>query len=159
VIFDAPKPGTRWERIVPDGGDRVITVRRVTEGRVFFSRNRMTMVASVGTFAEHYRVAVVAEPPPKPAVRPKPASPQPRVPPAPPKAPPSAPKGQTAFTEIIERDTAASVSVAGKNPAAVSLGRLGGIKGGPARAAALTPRRKRDIARKAAAARWAKPLA
>lgn len=43
----------------------------------------------------------------------------------------------------------------GKNPAAVALGRLGGQKGGKARAAKLTPDRRREIAKKAAAARWA----
>lgn len=42
----------------------------------------------------------------------------------------------------------------GKNPAAVALGRLGGPKGGPARAKALTPQRRTEIARKAALARW-----
>jgi len=42
-----------------------------------------------------------------------------------------------------------------KNPAAVALGRLGGLKGGPARKAALSPKRRREIARKAARARWA----
>jgi hypothetical protein len=41
-----------------------------------------------------------------------------------------------------------------KNPHAVALGRLGGIKGGPARAAALTPQRRREIARRAVRARW-----
>ena len=41
-----------------------------------------------------------------------------------------------------------------KNPLATGLGRLGGLKGGPARARALTPQRRRDIARKAARARW-----
>lgn len=41
-----------------------------------------------------------------------------------------------------------------KNPAAVALGRLGGLKGGKARAAKLSHKRRRDIARKAAAARW-----
>jgi len=45
---------------------------------------------------------------------------------------------------------------AGKNPAAVALGKLGGAKGGKARAEALTPAKRRAIARKAAAARWAK---
>jgi hypothetical protein len=45
---------------------------------------------------------------------------------------------------------------AGKNPAAVALGRLGGAKGGAARAAALSPRKRKMIAKKAAAARWAK---
>jgi hypothetical protein len=40
------------------------------------------------------------------------------------------------------------------NPHAAALGRLGGLKGGPARAAALTTRRRREIARAAAIARW-----
>jgi len=43
---------------------------------------------------------------------------------------------------------------AGKNPAAVELGRLGGRKGGKARAAALTPEERRAAALKAATARW-----
>jgi hypothetical protein len=43
-----------------------------------------------------------------------------------------------------------------KNPAAVALGRLGGMKGGKARAAAMTPERRAEIARMAAAARWSK---
>ena len=43
---------------------------------------------------------------------------------------------------------------AGKNPAAVALGKLGGAKGGAARAAALSPARRKAIAKKAAAARW-----
>ena len=42
----------------------------------------------------------------------------------------------------------------GKNPAAVALGRLGGKKGGPARAKKLTAEQRREIARKAAKARW-----
>ena len=41
-----------------------------------------------------------------------------------------------------------------KNPHAVALGRLGGVKGGPARAEALTPQRRREIARGAILARW-----
>lgn len=43
-----------------------------------------------------------------------------------------------------------------KNPAAVALGKLGGLRGGKARAAKLSPRRRKIIARKAAKARWAK---
>jgi hypothetical protein len=43
---------------------------------------------------------------------------------------------------------------AGKNPAAVALGRLGGPKGGKARAKALTPTRRKEIASLAATARW-----
>lgn len=44
----------------------------------------------------------------------------------------------------------------GKNPAAVALGRLGGLKGGPARARKLSKARRQEIARKAAQARWGK---
>lgn len=43
-----------------------------------------------------------------------------------------------------------------KNPAAVALGRLGGLKGGKARAEKLSPEQRADIAKKAAAARWKK---
>jgi hypothetical protein len=43
---------------------------------------------------------------------------------------------------------------AGKNPAAVALGKLGGAKGGRARAARLSPAKRKAIAKKAAAARW-----
>lgn len=43
-----------------------------------------------------------------------------------------------------------------KNPAAVALGRLGGKKGGLARAAKLSPQQRTRIARKAAKARWSK---
>ena len=42
-----------------------------------------------------------------------------------------------------------------KNPAAVSLGRLGGLKGGKARAASLSSQKRSQIAKKAALARWA----
>jgi hypothetical protein len=44
----------------------------------------------------------------------------------------------------------------GKDPLAVALGRRGGLKGGPARAAKLTPDQRRASARKAATARWRK---
>jgi hypothetical protein len=43
-----------------------------------------------------------------------------------------------------------------KNPAAVELGRRGGLKGGKARAAKMTPEVRSESARKAAKARWAK---
>ena len=42
----------------------------------------------------------------------------------------------------------------GKNPAAVELGRRGGLKGGKARAAKMTAEERRESARKAAQARW-----
>ena len=41
-----------------------------------------------------------------------------------------------------------------KNPAAVALGRLGGLKGGKARAEKLSARKRKEIAQKAAKARW-----
>jgi len=43
-----------------------------------------------------------------------------------------------------------------KNPHAAALGRLGGLKGGRARANSLTAEQRRRIARKAARARWRK---
>jgi hypothetical protein len=42
-----------------------------------------------------------------------------------------------------------------KNPAAVALGKLGGLKGGPARAAKLSSQERSAIAKKAAQSRWA----
>ena len=44
----------------------------------------------------------------------------------------------------------------GKDPAAVALGRKGGLKGGRARAARMSPLRRSEIAKQAAAARWKK---
>lgn len=44
----------------------------------------------------------------------------------------------------------------GKNPAAVLLGRLGGLKGGKARAASLSAEKRSEIAKKAAQTRWRK---
>jgi len=44
--------------------------------------------------------------------------------------------------------------VSTKNPAAVALGRLGGLKGGTARANSLTPEKRKEIAKKAADKRW-----
>jgi len=43
-----------------------------------------------------------------------------------------------------------------KNPAAVALGRLGGLKGGKARADKLSAKRRKEIAKKAAKSRWNK---
>lgn len=43
-----------------------------------------------------------------------------------------------------------------KNPAAVALGKLGASKGGQARAAKLSPKKRKEIAKKAAEARWNK---
>lgn len=45
---------------------------------------------------------------------------------------------------------------AGKDPAAVRRGQLGGIKGGKARADSLSSKKRSEIAKKAASARWTK---
>jgi hypothetical protein len=42
----------------------------------------------------------------------------------------------------------------GKDPAAIALGRKGGLKGGAARSASMTPERRAEIAKKAAESRW-----
>lgn len=58
-------------------------------------------------------------------------------------------------TKQIERKPEQEPEVVdGKNPHAVALGRLGGLKGGRARASKLTPEQRKQIARKAAQARW-----
>lgn len=46
--------------------------------------------------------------------------------------------------------------VAGKNPAAVELGRKGGLKGGKARAESMSPEERSAAARRAAQVRWRK---
>jgi hypothetical protein len=45
---------------------------------------------------------------------------------------------------------------AGKDPAAVALGRKGGLKGGKARAEKMTPEERSQAARRAARARWSR---
>jgi hypothetical protein len=57
----------------------------------------------------------------------------------------------TGTAPSIESDTQGE-----KNPAAVELGRLGGLKGGKARAKSLSPKQRSAIARKAAQARYGK---
>lgn len=49
-----------------------------------------------------------------------------------------------------------STDESSKNPAAVELGRRGGLKGGKARAESMSASRRAEIARAAAAARWKK---
>lgn len=50
------------------------------------------------------------------------------------------------ITEMLTKD--------GKNPHAVALGRMGGLKGGKARAKALSAKKRSEIAKRAAKARW-----
>ena len=53
-----------------------------------------------------------------------------------------------------ESDAAPTPQEQGKDPAAVALGRRGGLKGGKARAESMTPEKRREIAQKAAKSRW-----
>ena len=55
---------------------------------------------------------------------------------------------------IVQDATQAPAEAAQKNPAAVALGRLGGLKGGRARAAKLSAEKSKEIAKNAAEARW-----
>jgi hypothetical protein len=67
---------------------------------------------------------------------------------------------QTAtFDPAVTVEAAESLSTdATKDPAAVALGRKGGLKGGKARAASLSKKRRVEIARGAAKARWKEPV-
>ena len=91
-------------------------------------------------------VAPDAEPPKKPAAN---------------KAKPPRPVKKQDVKDIEQADSEGMAQPQGvpppeKNPAAVSLGRLGGLKGGKARAAKLSPAKRKAIAKKAAAKRWAR---
>jgi len=57
---------------------------------------------------------------------------------------------------IVERATQEAEPPRKKDPAAVALGRRGGLKGGKARAEVLSKRRRSEIARNAAKTRWKK---
>jgi hypothetical protein len=61
---------------------------------------------------------------------------------------------QEATQEVKEEPTPTPAKE--KNPAAVALGRLGGLKGGPARAKKLSLKKRKEIAIKAAKTRWSK---
>jgi hypothetical protein len=61
---------------------------------------------------------------------------------------------QTAFKIVTETIASAESQKPEKNPNAVALGRLGGLKGGKARAEKLSPKKRREIAKKAALSRW-----
>lgn len=71
---------------------------------------------------------------------------------------PTMPKRSSIDAQSISNQVAQEAEAQpGKNPAAVALGRMGGLKGGKARAASLTPKRRKAIAKKAAKARWGTP--
>lgn len=71
------------------------------------------------------------------------------------------PSDQNKLAELIVDQLTGQVEpskeIPEKNPAAVALGRLGGLKGGPARAKKLTKEQRSESARKAAKARWSRP--
>jgi hypothetical protein len=58
--------------------------------------------------------------------------------------------------DLATGETVESTQENGRNPHAVALGRLGGLKGGKARAKALSPERRSEIAKKAGRTRWKK---
>ena len=63
---------------------------------------------------------------------------------------------QEATGQIPEPADPKPLSTEDKHAAAVALGRLGGLKGGKARTEKLSPERRKEIAQKAASARWSK---
>ncbi|WP_164521254.1 RNA-binding protein [Sphingomonas sp. ABOLF] len=74
-------------------------------------------------------------------------------------------KNDSSHLDLIEQIVGGGVEVGkngrlhlqdGRDLAAVLLGRRGGLKGGTARAKLLTPEQRRDIAQRAAKARWAR---
>ena len=72
---------------------------------------------------------------------------------------PTRPKDKNQLAKSIVGPTTGEINPApfestNKNPAAVALGRLGGLKGGKARAAKLSAKKRSEIAKKAAKARW-----
>jgi 3-oxoacyl-ACP reductase-like protein len=69
----------------------------------------------------------------------------------------STPKDENQIAiSILDQITQSTRQNPTKNPAVVSLGRLGGLKGGKARAKKLSSKRRKEIAVKAAETRWKK---
>lgn len=62
--------------------------------------------------------------------------------------------GEPAGSTSVKRDPTKKKAPPEKNPAAVALGRLGGLKGGKARAKSLSSKQRTEIARNAAKSRW-----
>jgi hypothetical protein len=78
------------------------------------------------------------------------------VPDAEPKKKPARPKNKQDAADVDRAEGEGMAQPQAKNPAAVALGRLGGLKGGKARAEKLSAAKRKAIAKKAAAKRWAK---
>jgi hypothetical protein len=72
------------------------------------------------------------------------------------KLPADANKKAKSIVDIATGETEDVKEVDPIKAAAAALGRMGGLKGGNARAASLTPKKRSEIAKKAAAARWKK---
>ena len=68
----------------------------------------------------------------------------------------SSPKDINQLAASIVAESTGPTPQREKNPAAVALGRLGGLKGGNARAEKLSAEQRKKIARMAAGARWSK---
>lgn len=64
--------------------------------------------------------------------------------------------GQAELAAEATKESPPAKTTTEKNPAAVALGRLGGLKGGKARARALSAKSRAEIAKRAAVTRWAK---
>lgn len=73
-----------------------------------------------------------------------------------PKRPRDANQLAKSIVDIATGEAEDEIPDEGKNPAAVELGRKGGLKGGKARAKKLTAKQRSEIARKAAKARWSR---
>lgn len=73
-----------------------------------------------------------------------------------PKRPADANKLAKAIVDLSTGEAEEEDQDAGKDPAAVALGRKGGLKGGKARAKKLTAKRRSEIAKNAAKVRWSK---
>jgi hypothetical protein len=71
-----------------------------------------------------------------------------------PAKPPTPPKRKQDAADIERAEGEGMGQPQDKNPAAVALGRLGGLKGGKARAEKLSAAKRKAIAKKAAATRW-----
>jgi hypothetical protein len=59
-------------------------------------------------------------------------------------------------TDIATGEAEDTAEDTGKDPAAVALGRKGGLKGGKARAERMTPEERSEASRRAAEARWSR---
>ena len=66
----------------------------------------------------------------------------------------SKPRDVNRLAAAIVHEATGDVEPDTRNPHAVALGRMGGLKGGPARAAKLSKKRRSEIAKKAARVRW-----